>query len=207
MQSIDLIMAPSKGTIPWNKGLTSQTNAIVKRISENPERARKISEKNKIALKGNTNGSGGKGRIVSLETRKNISKSIKRLFKENPEYREKIKTARAKQKRVYESQHEKLIQQELTKRKIKFKKHRYMKEIKHAYQCDIFIEPKLVIEIDGEYWHNRPKTKAMDLVRTAELEEQGFTVLRIKALSFLDKNYKIHQGILDGIMESIEYEI
>lgn len=158
-------------------------------------------------MMGNKNGKFGKGKIVSDSVRKKISETITRLFKENPEYREKIKIARAKQKRVYESTHEKLIQKELKKRKIKFKKHRYMKEIKHAYQCDIFIEPKLVIEIDGEYWHSRPKTKAMDLLRTAEMEEQGFTVIRIKALSFLDKNYKIHQGILDGIMENIEYEI
>ncbi len=62
---------------------------------------------------------------------------------------------------------------------IKFITHRYMKEIKHAYQCDIFIRSmKLVIECDGVYWHNYPLGNELDIIRTQELFDAGFRVLR-----------------------------
>ncbi len=160
-----------------------------------------------IWMMSNKHGEGNKGKVIPEKVRKKISNSVKKLFKENPEYREKIKRARAKQKVVYESKHEKLIQKGLTKLGIEFKKHRYMKEIKHAYQCDIFIEPNIVIEIDGEYWHNRPETKSKDLIRTKEMQEKGFVVLRISALTFLDKNYKVNHTILNKFIEVIKNEI
>jgi len=66
------------------------------------------------------------------------------------------------------------------KKKIEFEKHRYMNEIEHSYQCDIFIPThNLVIECDGDYWHNYPKGKDVDWIRSDELKEEGFKVLRL----------------------------
>lgn len=58
--------------------------------------------------------------------------------------------------------------------------HQYMKEIEHSYQCDILIPSmNLVIECDGDYWHKYPIGKDIDHIRTKELLEKGFRVLRL----------------------------
>ncbi len=55
-----------------------------------------------------------------------------------------------------------------------------MKEIKHGYQCDVLIPSmNLVIECDGNYWHKYPIGLERDHIRTKELIEQGFKVLRL----------------------------
>lgn len=63
---------------------------------------------------------------------------------------------------------------------IDFFTHQYMKEIEHGYQCDIFIPSmNLVIECDGDYWHKYPTGREIDHIRTSELIEKGFKVLRL----------------------------
>ncbi|KKK87311.1 hypothetical protein LCGC14_2754500 [marine sediment metagenome] len=55
-----------------------------------------------------------------------------------------------------------------------------MKDIKHGYQCDILIPAMdLVIECDGDYWHKYPCGTEIDNIRTKELIEKGFKVLRL----------------------------
>lgn len=81
------------------------------------------------------------------------------------------------------------IQNFLKQLGIEFFTHQYMKEIEHGYQCDILIPSmNLVIECDGNYWHKYPIGKDIDHIRTKELIEKGFKVLRlwefeIKAMS------------------------
>ncbi len=82
------------------------------------------------------------------------------------------------------------IQNFLTDLKIEYFAHKYM-HIEHGYQCDIFIPSKnLVIECDGDYWHGNPlrnkglseKQKSQrikDNLRTEELREKGYKVLRL----------------------------
>lgn len=85
-----------------------------------------------------------------------------------------------------------LIQNFLKRLNIKFVAHKYMGEIEHAYQCDIFIPSlNIIIEIDGDYWHgnkNNPRYQILndyqrkrievDKIRTNELIEKGYVVLR-----------------------------
>ncbi len=75
---------------------------------------------------------------------------------------------------------------------IEFIAHYYIKEISHAYQCDIIIpSKKLIIEADGCYWHGCPvcnkninewqeKQIEEDKIRTKELEAKGYRVIRLK---------------------------
>jgi len=71
------------------------------------------------------------------------------------------------------------IQNYLTKLKIEYFTHKYM-NIKHAYQCDIFIPSfNLIIECDGNYWHNYPLGNPKDIIRNQELREAGYKVLRL----------------------------
>ena len=70
------------------------------------------------------------------------------------------------------------IQDFLKQLNIEFFTHQYMK-IKHGYQCDILIPSmNLVIECDGNYWHKYPIGNPNDILRTQELLDIGFKVLR-----------------------------
>ena len=72
------------------------------------------------------------------------------------------------------------IQNYLKELGIEFYTHQYMKEIEHGYQCDIVIPSmNLVIECDGDYWHKYPVGREIDNIRTSELIEKGFKVLRL----------------------------
>ena len=72
------------------------------------------------------------------------------------------------------------IQEFLKQLNIDFFTHHYIKEIEHGYQCDILIPSlKMVIECDGNYWHKYPIGKEIDHIRTKELLENGFKVLRL----------------------------
>jgi very-short-patch-repair endonuclease len=143
-------------------------------------------------------------------TRKKISDSHKKRFKEHPEailqrqqlaarlskgkkYEEIygierankikliIKEARTKQKFLgKDTSIEIKIQNFLRQLSIEYFTHQYMREIEHGYQCDILVPSlNLVIECDGDYWHNYPFGNDIDHVRTKELEEKGFNVLRL----------------------------
>ena len=103
--------------------------------------------------------------------------------------KEKIKKRRAKQ--IFpkkDSSIEVKIQNFLKKLGIEFFTHQHM-NIKHAYQCDIFIPiMNLVIECDGDYWHSYPTGKEIDHIRTKELVEKGFKVLRLWEFEIKEMN-------------------
>ena len=72
------------------------------------------------------------------------------------------------------------IQEFLKEMGTEFFTHKYMKEIEHGYQCDVLIPSmNLVIECDGDYWHKYPVGREIDHIRTKELLEKGFKVLRL----------------------------
>lgn len=71
------------------------------------------------------------------------------------------------------------IQDYLKTLEVDFETHNYM-NIKHAYQCDIYIPSQnLVIECDGDYWHCYPIGREIDCLRTQELVEKGYKVVRL----------------------------
>ncbi len=150
----------AKGNIPWNTG----TKGIVKAWN--------------------------KGIPPSKEQIEKQRKTIIKTFLANPEIIEKIREARLKQIfPVKDTSIEILIQKELEKRKIEFKKH-----IAIIGQPDIFIEPNLCIFCDGDYWHANPlyfkesrvvvrKRKAKQIWENDkkvnnELNRRGFEILR-----------------------------
>ena len=92
----------------------------------------------------------------------------------------RIKEFRAKQiLPLKDSSIEIKIQNFLKELGIEFFTHQHM-NITHDYQCDIFIPSmNLVIECDGDYWHKYPIGRDIDKVRTEELIEKGFKVLRL----------------------------
>ena len=92
------------------------------------------------------------------------------------EVREKIRKARLDQIFPrYDSSIEIKIQNALSERGISFVKH---KKILDKYQVDIFIEPNIIIECDGDYWHNLDDVKKRDVVKNKELLDNGFVLYR-----------------------------
>lgn len=102
-------------------------------------------------------------------------------FERNPEIIKKIKLARMNQ--IFPKKDTKIeikIKNFLEELKIDYFQHKYIKEIEHGYQCDFFIPSlNMVIECDGDYWHKYPIGKDIDKIRTSELFEKGFRVLRL----------------------------
>ena len=137
------------------------------------ETKRKMSE----SLKGNTR---NLGKHFSEEHKRKIGEGNKGK-KHSEESRKKISKARAKQIfPVKDTSIEVKIQNFLKQLNIEFFTHQYIKEIEHSYQCDILIPSmNLVIECDGDYWHKFPIGNDLDHIRTKELLENGFKVLRL----------------------------
>ena len=134
---------------------------------------------------------GKKGIRLTEKHRKNISNSkIGRFIgDDNPNYgkhhseetKKKMKIARAKVVfPIQDTKPEIKTQSFLKEMNLPFIKHKYMDEIEHAYQCDIFIPSfNLIIECDGNYWHKYPVGRDIDRIRTKELQEAGYVVWRL----------------------------
>ncbi len=91
----------------------------------------------------------------------------------------KIKEKRLHQKVLKKDTKPEVIMQDLLKNLgINFIKHKPIVNIKHKYQCDIFISPNIIIECDGDYYHNYPDGREIDKIRTKELQKEGFKILR-----------------------------
>lgn len=109
-----------------------------------------------------------KGKRLSNETRLKIKQTLDYL-KEKGLYKFPVKDTSIEIK----------IQNYLKQLNIEFFTHQYM-HIEHGYQCDILIPSmNLVIECDGTYWHKYPVGRDIDHIRTKELLEKGFKVLRL----------------------------
>ena len=185
-----------KGNISWSTGLTKETDERIMRSSKkmlgnkNPTKREEVKKKMSEANKGKHFSpktefkKGHKIRIGlyhSKETKNKIRETKIKQYKINPSIIEKIKEARAKQiLPIKDTKIEVKIQIFLKKLGYEFFTHHYIKEIEHHYRCDILIPSiNLVIECDGDYWHKYPIGKELDHIRTNELIEKGFKVLRL----------------------------
>lgn len=173
------------GKIPWNKGLRGKdylSHFKNGKVGNKDLKGFKHSEKSKEKMK---------GRIP-------WNKGLKGYHIHSQEYIKKIKERRSKQKfPIKDSSIEVKIQNFLKELKVEFFTHQIMNQIKHRYQCDILIPSlNLVIECDGDYWHKYPAGLERDHIRTKELIEKGFKVLRlwefeIKAMDIKDFKNKL----------------
>lgn len=150
----------NEGKTPWNKGkkgLQVAWNKGMKGFKHSKETKEKM-----------------KGRIP-------WNKGFTGYHIHSKEHIEKLKERRLKQIfPIKDTSIEIKIQNFLKELKIEFFTHQIMNKIKHRYQCDILIPSmNLVIECDGDYWHKYPIGLEIDHIRTKELIEKGFKVLRL----------------------------
>lgn len=131
------------------------------------------------------------GKQRSEEVKQKISASHIGL-RPTEETKEKLKLHRAK--RIFpfkDSLPEKKIQGYLKALNIEYKAHHLIFEIEHFYRCDLLLENrKVVIECDGDYWHNYPHGKELDHLRNKELIESGYKVFRLWEHTI--ENLKLH---------------
>ncbi|GAH75991.1 unnamed protein product [marine sediment metagenome] len=139
----------------------------------------------------------GRKRFFTDEWKRNISLGHKGMhISPKTEF---TKESRAKQIFPFkDTKIEVKIQNFLKQLGIEYFTHQYIKEIEHSYQCDILIPSmNLVIECDGNYWHKYPVGNDIDHVRTKELLQKGFKVLRLWEFEINDmdlSNFKNRLG-------------
>jgi DNA mismatch endonuclease (patch repair protein) len=96
---------------------------------------------------------------------------------------------------------------------VEFLTHYYISEITHAYQVDILIpSKKIIIEADGCYWHGCPicnknlnewqiKQAEKDEIRTKELQEKGYNVIRLKEHDIKEMKLKDFQETINNCVK------
>lgn len=152
-----------------------------------------------------------KGKTLYPETKEKISEKLKELHKsgviapyfKNHKMSEKTKELirEERKKQVFPSKDtiiEQTIQHQLEKAGIEYDKHKPIKLSSGRYhQADILLEPHseqykgVVIEADGDYWHNRPEAKERDKAITSDLFNQGYYVMRLPEKHIKDKEFDV----------------
>lgn len=161
------------GKIPWNKGLTKETNVTI------AEQALKIQTKiNKAISEGRVKGFSAKG-FWTPERRLAKSEEKKKLYIEHPEKHPNRKLAGNRLKMTYPEQ---VAFDWLTKNSIKFEHQVAVKLDGRMIYPDFALE-NMIIEIDGKFWHNEAKDKSRD----DGLARLGFDVHRIKACERIEQ--------------------
>lgn len=89
--------------------------------------------------------------------------------------RPEVIDAKARQMPVSGTSIELAVRAELDRRGIA---HTPNKQLLGRFNVDIFIEPNMVIECDGEYWHGSKEAKAKDRRRDRALRKAGYVVHR-----------------------------
>ena len=113
------------------------------------------------------------GMSRSEETRRKIAEALNG-HSVSEEAKRKIREKRLEQVfPVKDTLIEVALQNELRKRGIAFRTH---VPLLGKYQVDIFIEPDVIVECRGDYWHNFPDGREQDRKRDEELKEAGYIV-------------------------------
>ena len=159
----------------WNKGMTKK-NA--------PQMS------NSGVKKGNVPYMKGKKHTAEAKIKNSISQkknwSDLNSTYNSKEYREKLERV---QTRRSNTSIEIKVKKYLKTLNVNFYQSYWISNIQHKYCADFFIKPNIVVECDGDYWHNYPKGKDIDHIRTKELQQAGYKVLRFWG-STIRNNFK-----------------
>jgi len=128
-----------------------------------------------------------KGRVISLQHRDNLSKALKgKKFTESHKKALKNKWASLNEEdrknrlipllTANPSSLENVICDVLDELDIKYERQKHI----HPYFVDIYIPIKnLIVECDGEYWHNKPGRKELDKKRDNFLISLGYKIIHL----------------------------
>jgi len=123
------------------------------------------------------------GYVVTDETKKAISDGLRKVYSDpikGPEIKERLAKSRAKQGSIERSSIELLIQKELEFYRFKENKDFIVNYPILNYNVDFLIpEFSFVVEVDGDYWHNKPGAKEHDHQRDLKLLSIGYNTVRL----------------------------
>lgn len=215
MESIERMKFAHKGQVSPNKGkklsLTHRANLSKARLGKSSwNKGKKLSEQEKkhlsiMAIKRfQTSIHPFLGRTHTEETKQKIRlKAIGR--KPTEETIEKLRYKRSlttlPQK---DTKPERMMQIALSLNGIKFEKHKPIKIGKHWHQIDIFIEPNLCVEVDGDYWHKRPENALRDIRVNHQLSLLGYLVIRLWESDIKKQPQTCAENIIKMIKERME---
>ena len=155
------------GHTAWNKGLTKDTDERVKNS------AKTLSENIKLGI---TKQYDHKS-IWTEELRNKKSEEKKKFYAEHPEAHPNRKLANNHIKMSYP---ERIVFDWLNEKKLSFEHNKLIKTKTITRYADFYLKDyNLIIEVDGEFWHNKKIDE--DKKKDLEAEEYGYTTLRIKA--------------------------
>lgn len=118
--------------------------------------------------------------------RKASSESTKERIRKNPSLHPNAALKRNKGNLSYP---ERLAYTFFENNKIKFESQFYV--VQYGYWCDFLINDTLIIEVDGEYFHNLPKRIEYDAKRESEITSLGYKVIRLPAKNILNNLHSI----------------
>jgi G:T-mismatch repair DNA endonuclease (very short patch repair protein) len=164
-KSKNLIGEKAKGRMAWNKSLKGQI-AWNKGI-----KCPKISQ-SKI------------GHIVTKEQREKNRKGTLTYMSENPEkfLAQARKGALIQNMKCgfYDTKPELEVKALLDSAGIKYIHPYAVWNIEHCYPADFYLpDSRTILEVDGVYWHSYPNGRDLDRIRTGELTEKGYNVVRV----------------------------
>ena len=153
------------------------------------EHRRKNSESHKGLQVGEKNGMYGKP--SAFKNKKHTEKTLEIM-------REKRKNLKIPYR---DSKPEKMMQLALVNEGIKFEKHKPFKIGKSWHQVDIFIEPNIIVEVDGVHWHTPYESMKRDLYQSQELNIMGYHVIRIRDLDIIKNSKECAKNIINLIKQ------
>lgn len=172
----------------WNKGLTKETNEIVRKHAEklsNDYKSGKIIHPNK-------------GKHMSEEIKQKVSASMKKFFKEHPDRVPYVLNHSSK-----ESYPEKYFRELLTNGNITGWKRNF-----HliGYFLDFgFKDKKIDLEIDGEQHYTDKGMVEHDIIRNKSILEEGWKVIRIRWASWQSMNDIDRKQIIIYIKDILDH--
>jgi len=169
-----------KGYTPWNKDLTKNEDQRLEILGNNSGESRigkKRGKNPKISQKmiGNTN-----YKNLTLEGREKIRQNALRNYH-----------CFSKKKTSIELK----LENEFKKRNIEFTQQAI---ILNKYRTDFLIEDNIVVEADGDYWHNLPRIQEKDKIRDKAMIENGFIVFRFW-------EHEINEDVSECVDKIIKY--
>ena len=158
----------------WNKGLTKADHPSIKKISERLKGNKLGFKKGYVpwnkGLKGGTSGS--------------FKPNDKRLIGNNYQIIGRLKQS----KHERPTNIERRLYQFLEQKKVYFEK---QKLINKKFLVDAFIPNlNLIIEADGNYWHNLSSVKKRDRAKNAYLKKCGYNLLRLRESEIMNGSYE-----------------
>jgi|GEM_PF-5420487 len=143
-----------------------------------------------------------KGKIRSKEHCKNLSISLKKWVKKNPN----------KMKKVHEARMKSLTETPKCGTDIEIKLAQYLSElnliftqqhlVRNKFAVDFFLPQYfLVVEADGDYWHKKPAQQKKDKSKDKYLSSLGLKVLRLWGSEINNKPHNTKRKIMEAIKQ------